>query len=193
MNERKRAAFGKKSDRGYQRSLTVSDGVNRLLEEIQKITKPGKPWRVIRDDVIISTHIKVRNDGLPYSKQKTPEDSGVAVYFDLDGEPYCLSCDKWDRVSDNQAAIAAHIGAMRGMERWGVADLKTAFAGHAALPNQVKPTWYQVLGVKPDTPHEVIKKVYQKLRSAYHTDNGGDANRFNDVLNAWNEYQAEGR
>lgn len=44
---------------------------------------------------------------------------------------------------------------------------------------------YQVLGVSSSTPKEEIRKVYRKLCRKYHPDNGGDANKFDEVNKAW--------
>jgi len=54
---------------------------------------------------IISSDIPLRRDGLPYANHRTPEDSGVAVYFQYYGAPVCFACDKWDLIKDNIQAI----------------------------------------------------------------------------------------
>jgi hypothetical protein len=56
------------------------------------------------------------------------------VYFKLHGKDRVLACDKWDRVADNIAAIAAHIDAIRRQDRYGVGTIDQAFAGYSALP-----------------------------------------------------------
>ena len=87
--------------------------------------------------------------------------------LELDGEPHALACDRFDRIEDNIAAIAAHIETLRGQERWGVADMKQAFAGHVALPAPEQ--WWQVLGVAPNaTPGEIDRQFVDasKLRRA---------------------------
>jgi len=45
-------------------------------------------------------------------------------------------------VSDNIAAIAAHIEALRAQERYGVGTIEQAFAGYSALEHR---TWQIVL------------------------------------------------
>ena len=79
----------------------------------------GATSRLIREcrllgaaNVIVSTNVAVRRDGLPYARQRTPEDPGAAVYFKLESVPegLVLACDRWLRVEDNIAAVAAHIG-----------------------------------------------------------------------------------
>src|SRR5262249_31741204 len=75
-----------------------------------------------------------RTDSAPYSGARKSYDVGAAVYFSLNKKPYCLPCDRWNRLPDNLAAIAAHLEAMRGMDRWGVGSIEQAFAGYKALP-----------------------------------------------------------
>lgn len=175
----KRARFGIKDDKGWKKELSISEARKRLLSEIDKITKPGHSWRVPPDSIIISSNIQVRLDGLPYSNRKNPDDTGVAVYFDLDGDTQCFPCDKWDRVADNIAAIALHIGAMRGIERWGVSDLKTAFAGFKALPESSSTQdWWKVLEVNQNSTFDEVVNAYRRLSKKYHPDLGDTTGRF---------------
>jgi hypothetical protein len=45
------------------------------------------------------------------------------------------------------AALAAHIGALRGQDRWGVGSVEQAFTGYQALPApMVVNDWRAVLG-----------------------------------------------
>ena len=76
--------------------------------------------------IVISTNAELRQDGFPYSNRRAPEDVGVAVYFTLEGRPYVLPCDKWERVADNLAAIAKHVEAKRGCRVPGTAIPRAA-------------------------------------------------------------------
>jgi len=53
--------------------------------------------RLGEKNIIISTNLALRNDGLPRANQKMPDDAGVAVYFTLKNEQKCFPCYKWDR------------------------------------------------------------------------------------------------
>ena len=130
--ERGRAAFGTRGrgDYGGKDQLSIANGLSRLTREMNLLAA----WN---EQCVVSSNVELRLDGLPGSNRRAPDDPGVAVYFRLDGNPYCLACDKWDRVADNLAAVAAHIGAMRGQERWGVGSTEQAFAGYAALPGRL--------------------------------------------------------
>ena len=87
----------------------MTDATSRLIHECRLLGAAN---------VIVSTNVAVRRDGLPYARQRTPEDPGAAVYFKLESVPegLVLACDRWLRVEDNVAAVAAHIGALRGID-----------------------------------------------------------------------------
>lgn len=67
--------------------------------------------------VVISSNAKLRIDGLPYSKQPTVADPGVAVYFRLRGSTmtYCMSCDLNDSISGNLRAVGLSLGELRAI------------------------------------------------------------------------------
>lgn len=86
-------------------------------------------------NLIISTNIALRRDGLPLASQKQPDDPGVAIYFTYKKRQMCFACDRWIKVEDNMQAIAKTIDALRGVARWGTGDMmEAAFTGFAALP-----------------------------------------------------------
>lgn len=180
--QRKRAIFSRgdyqaSSTPGGQgwtqkRSLTVSDGTQRVFQEMGRLG-------VARGNVIVSTNVQVRLDGLPYSNRSEPTDPGVAVYWKLKGKQQCMAIDRYDRVADNLAAIAASIYAMRAIERHGGAEiLERAFLGFQALPPPVSGgrPWYEVLEF-PDPAivnRADIEPRYRYLAKKLHPDNGGD-------------------
>ena len=104
------------------------------------------------------------------------------------GRPYCMPCDKWNRVADNIAAVAAHLKAMRGQERWGVGTIEQAFEGYLALPEhtgQAQRDWWVVLGVAPDAPKDVVSAAYRKAARMAHPDNGGSHDRMAEINAAY--------
>lgn len=172
--ERRRSALFKR----YGTQLSLSSALDRLLEEL-------RPLRVANHTV--STNLKTRLDGLPKSGQRIPDDPGVAVYFKLKDRDYCLPCDRWDRIEDNIAAIAAHLRAMRGQERWGVGDLERAFTGYAALPApEAETPWWEVLGMTgPSIPLSHAKAQYTLLAKTHHPDRpGGSAEKMAELNRA---------
>jgi hypothetical protein len=139
-------------------------------------------------DIIISTNIQLRRDGLPYASQKPPEDKGVAVYFELDGKSLVFACDKWLHIHHNMRAIQKTIEAMRGMERWGVSDmLNRAFTGFKAIPESITPPWAQVLDVSATATQKEIIEAYRKKVKETHPDKGGSAEAFNQVQEAYRQ------
>lgn len=102
----------------------------------------------------------------------TPADPGAALYFDLNGKPHVLACDKWQRLADNIAAIAAHIDALRGQDRWGVSEgVEQAFAGHVALPRPK--TCWEVLGIPQGSDRTIVNQAFRRLADLAHPDKGG--------------------
>jgi len=126
---------------------------------------------------IISTDIKLRQDGLPYASQRQPDDQGVAVYFDYKGQQQCFACDRWDLIKYNMKAIGKTIEALRGIGRWGSGDMvEAAFKGFQALPAPIcgEPPWYEVLGFVEE-PNQLFhaEDSFKRLARKYHPDNGG--------------------
>ena len=54
--------------------LSVTDAVARVLDELQRMG-------VDRQDVVISTNVRSRLDGLPRSGEPEPDNPGAAVYW----------------------------------------------------------------------------------------------------------------
>jgi hypothetical protein len=144
------------------------------------------------EDVVLSTNQAVRLDGLPRASAGEPSDPGVAVSFILRGRQTVLACDRYDSLAGNYRALARHVEALRGMERWGVGTLEQAFAGYAALPPIGGTTivWSEVLGVRPDAPLAEVRAAYSRLIKAAHPDYGGTVERLALVQSAWEAARA---
>lgn len=126
---RKDANFHRKVDTGQgwkkNERVTVEQAQSKLHSELRQLGAKK---------VVVSSNLRLRLDGLPYSNQNNPSDPGVCVYFELNGRPRCLPCDQWKRAADNLVAIAKYVEAMRGQIRWGVGSVDAMFAGFKALP-----------------------------------------------------------
>lgn len=192
--QRKRANFrsGKSGWDGsrYQSAneVTIAEGTRRVLHEIRAFTRAGQRWVIDPDSVVISSDLELRNDGLPRSGQRAPADPGVAVYWTHGaGETRCMAIDRYDRVADNLAAIAATLDAMRAIERHGGAEiLNRAFTGFVALEHSGT-HWHEVLGVARNAERYQIDIAYRRLRSLHHPDKGGDADTFGRIQKAYEE------
>jgi len=124
-------------------------------------------------DLIISSNLPLRRDGVPYANASQPSDRGVAVYFNYKKKPMCFACDRWKKIEDNVRAIAKTIDALRGIERWGSGQMvEQAFTGFAALPAPEQP--WQVLGVSSHATADEVRSAYRRLASDFHPDRGGD-------------------
>lgn len=142
-------------------------------------------------DAILSTNLSLRKDGLPYAGQPEPEDSGVAIYFNYKNEQRCFACDKYIKVWENLVAIRKTIEALRGIERWGSSDMmEQAFNGFIALPDKTNTSWWRVLGVSPEASVDAVKLAYRTLRSSSHPDRVGNAEQFNLVQKAYEQWSA---
>lgn len=187
---RERARFGKAS-RGRDgggwnpgRPLTIGEAVERVRKQLAMMG-------IADDDLVISSNLVLRLDGLPRSNQREPMDPGVAVYW-IDAAAAgqatrCMAIDRYDRVADNLAAVAATVEAMRAIERHGGAVvLERAFAGFAALPGPASEDWREVL--EPEDP----EGSYRRLRSRYHPDReGGNVEQFQRVQRAFEQWKRE--
>jgi hypothetical protein len=172
--------------------LSIADGTQRVLGELQRFG--------VRDgDAIISTNLQLRLDGLPRSDQRAPTDPGVAVYWQRrnDKTTKCMATDRYDRVADNLAAIAATLEAMRAIERHGGAQiLDRAFMGFEALPAPGQTTargWREVFGFGPvETVTSIrLEGAYRTARSDTHPDKGGSTDAFNEVQRAYDQARQE--
>jgi len=189
--ERTRAAFGRTTtrvDASQNRSvyagkeqLSVMNGAERVIGELERLG-------VGADDVVISTNVPVRLDGLPRSDRAEPADPGVAVYWELRGKRQCMAIDRYDRVADNLAAVAATLEALRAIERHGGgAILERAFQGFAQLPASVvtQRPWRDVLefGAAPASA-ESVQERFRELARRRHPDVGGTAEQFQELTAA---------
>lgn len=175
----------------------VAGGRERVLGELGRM---GAQYAVI------STNMPARLDGTPLAKGAMPDDPGVAVYFALKGKPHVLACDRWTRVGCNLAAIAKHIEALRGIDRWGVGSIERAFAGFTALPppgassEPQKRPWREILDVacppNPDGPTReaflmMAESRFKAAARKAHPDAGGSADAMAELNTAIEEARAE--
>lgn len=145
--------------------------------------------------IVVSTNVRTRQDGLPYANDKPPTDTGVAVYFQLKGKPMVFACDRFTTVGDNMQAIRLTVAAIRGIERWGASDMmERAFSGFQALPQprQRRP-WRDVFGYSErSTPsREELKTRRDELALKHHPDRGGDRGTMSDINVAYDEAERE--
>jgi hypothetical protein len=167
---------------------TVAGSVKLVLAEINRLNK--QPWFYDDEDVIISTNIRPKLDGLPSGNEK-PQDPGAAVFFKLRfwrgakefKRHTVLTCDRWTTVAWNLYAIARDIDAQRARARWGCTSVEQAFHGYLAIPERCGgPSWWQTLGVSPGAPLDEIKDAFLTLAKTRHPDKGGTVEQWNQLI-----------
>lgn len=122
----------------FQRGLSTA--LDALYDELRQLKAVN---------VVVTSDLPTRLDGRPRADGGRVSDPGIAVWFVLDSRERSWCCDRWLTVEANVNAIALSIAAIRGLERWGGANVvERAFAGFAALPpGTVTPrSWREVLG-----------------------------------------------
>jgi len=144
--------------------------------------------RLRATNMVISSNLKNRLDGIPYSNQAQPDDPGVAVYFTSEGIDYAFCCDTWRRVEDNVRAIGLTIAAIRGIKRWGSGEMmQAAFRGFAALPAPGS-DWRTTLGFgQGQVTRDQVRDAYRAKAMKAHPDHGGNQHemmRLNEALGA---------
>lgn len=160
---RRRSRFEKRGNM-TRRHLTLADARTHLLAELRRLGAT---------DVILSTNVKLKSNGLPYSGEREPDDVGAAVYFRLRSQAKCLASDLWTRVADNVSAMARHIAALRAIDRYGVGTLDQAFAGYAPRLQPVVAEWWLVLNVPRGSTREQVQSSFEAMARRSHPDAGG--------------------
>lgn len=167
----------------WQFKTTFDKARKRLFQELQ---------RMYATDIILSTNLQLRRDGMPYAGGFTKlADPGVAVYFKRADKEMVLACDKFLNIQDNLNAIALTINALRGIDRWGATDMmERAFRGFMALPQRASTPWREVLGYYGGV-YEEARREYRRVVARAHPDNGGTVEAFQQVQQAWEAAQDE--
>ena len=174
--QRKPARFGQ-----------ASEGVYRHVGEIEWPVARDRLERELRaigiSQVVLSSNLEMQRNGMPRAGRRRPDDPGVALYFQLRGKPIVFACDRWNTVAANIAALAAHLQAMRGMERWGVGSVEQLFTGYTALPGPMVPGDWRVVLQEPASI-EAAESTYRQLIRAAHPDQPGGSHAKAAGLNA---------
>ena len=153
---------------------TIASALRPLKDELDRLRAQYQ---------VISTNVPLKANGDPYSDPGRMPDPGVAVYFRLKDKPYVLSCDRWLTVEENLYAVAKHIEALRGVDRWGVASLEQNFAGFkelTATAGEGEDPW-MILGLAPMSSSEAVYIAHRQLAIAAHPDRGGSHDQMSRV------------
>lgn len=182
---------------------------SKITTSLYKVT----PDKAIRDlfksakllgarNVVLSTNVTLRKDGMPHASAPHPGDAGVAFYWtSRDGKPRVIACDTWKHVHENIRAIGLTLDALRTLERTGASQVfERAFTGFAALPASTgrleKRHWREVMefGSSADLPwiRAVIHDRYRMHARRMHPDvPGGSHEAFIELEHAYQEAKRE--
>jgi hypothetical protein len=182
LSNKKKGRFGQcdyRAGSSYKsaKDITVAVAIARLNAELNSMGVPDY-------NTIISTNLQIKNNGLPYSGQKQPQDSGAAVYWVDCGNRRCMAIDTYFLVEHNIAALAATLSAMRAIERYGgAAILDRAFTGFMALPAPfaADTDCWSVLGITKTRNRESINAAYRLLVRLHHPDCGGTQEKMSQI------------
>jgi DnaJ-like protein len=151
-------------------------------------------------DVVISSNLELRRDGLPYADSREPSDPGVAVYFSrkvaMTLRPFVIACDSYTRTAHNLRAVGVTVGALRTIARHGASSmLEQAFTGFAALPPAGGTKfWWEILGVERSASLREIQGCYLDLVQIHHPDKeGGSHERMSEINEAFRQAKEEKR
>lgn len=143
--------FSEAAEGGKTQRVSLPSALDRIEDQVRRL---GGIYP------ILSTNIEPRLDGRPRAGTAAPADPGVCIYFRLKDAPYAMACDTFTEVSQNIAAIAAHIEATRRIERYGVATAAETLQAFSALPPPPAavialgngPPWRETMGFPTDFP-----------------------------------------
>lgn len=132
---------------------------------------------------LISTNIEPRLDGRPKGGKAGPDDPGVCVYFQMKGKPYAMACDTYQSVEQNLAGIAAHLEAVRAIERYGVATTAETLQVFTALPPpapvEVVEDWWEVFGLMRERATEENVNIMYRAQAKSAAGNDRELKRLN--------------
>lgn len=184
------------------KTRSLAEASSFVLQEINRLN--NRHWNYQDRNVIISSNLRLKQDGVPYSQQNEPADTGMAVYFSLvfrrNGRPMerpiVMSCDKWRLTSDNLYAIGKDIQAQRSRDRWGCTNLEQSFRGYMAIPEKCGGApWWIILQVPSNADKDVIERSYRQLAKICHPDNlrTGSEEKFKELAEAFEQGMAQFR
>ena len=175
----------RESDRkfGGSRKLTMGWARDDLMHELRLLGAT---------EIIVSSNVPTKSDGLPYSELRLIDDPGVAVYFTFKKKPLVMARDGFISVAGNIRSLTLAIEGLRQLERHGGSHMmEKAFSGFVAIaaPDAKKP-WREVFGIKPHWRGDIATLYREKARHR-HPDVGGDHTLMAELNNAYEDAKRE--
>lgn len=138
-------------------------------------------------NVVISSNVPIRNDGLPYASEskRRYDDPGVAVYFTLKGKQLSMARDKYYTPWENIRSLVLTIDGLRSMERHGGSTMMDrAFSGFTALPKPGGADWWEVLQIPRTVSRAIVEAKFLELARERHPDKGGSDDQMAELNRA---------
>jgi hypothetical protein len=172
------------------KGLTFGSARDSLQQEVKRLGG---------SNLVVSTNIRVKSDGLPYADTRKIEDPGVAIYFLRNGKgaPVSMARDAYNTVAGNMRSLGLALRYLRGLERHGGGIMvERAFDGFTALPEPgaAKP-WQTVLGLDPGIMERTAPQNREPLLRAHylvaakraHPDTGGTDEQMAEINSAYEQ------
>ena len=156
---------------GGRAGVTVGRARDQLMDELRRLGAT---------DIVVSTNVPVKADGLLYADNKRLDDPGIAIYFKFKRKSLVMARDVFVSVAGNLRTLGLAVEAMRQLERHGGSFMfEKAFTSFLAIaPPDWKKPWREVFGIKADWTGD-ITALYREKARIRHPDVGG-----NDTLMA---------
>ena len=168
---------------GGRGGITVGRARDQLMDELRRLGATN---------IVVSTNVPVKADGLLYADNKRIDDPGIAVYFKFKKKSLVMARDAFTSVAGNLRTLGLAVEHLRGLERHGGSFMfEKAFTSFLAIapPNWKKP-WRQVFGVKPEWQGDVTALFREKARER-HPDAGGSDTLMAELNVAYEEARQE--
>ena len=138
--------------------VNVGKAIEELYRELEQLGAK---------DIVLSSNLTLNALHRPYSKQRQPDDPGIAVYFTLNKKPTVMARDGFADWRDNIRSLGLAVEAIRALRRHGGAHMMDrAFTGFAALEDQSNANWRDMIVYYG----EDIKKAEAHFRRRLHSE-----------------------
>jgi hypothetical protein len=150
---------------GGSGKITVGRARDQLMDELRRLGAT---------EIVVSSNVPVRADGLLRADDRRLDDPGIAVYFLFKKRRMVMARDGFQTVAGNLRSLGLAIDGMRQLDRHGGRFmLERAFEGFLAIaPPDWKKPWREVFGVKADWKGD-IGELYRTKARIRHPDAGG--------------------
>lgn len=149
----------------------------------QDIEETMRKWGV--DDWNLIHHKNAPASSRVYYSQGQDE-RRVTLRYVLRGQEIRLPMDRQNRAVDNLRVLYLALEAMRMNEQRGISDvMQEAYLQLAGPTGPRKRDPWEVLGLRPDAPLEVVEASYKALAKSVHPDTGGTNEQMAELTEAY--------